>query len=291
MKVLYAARYARFDLLRAVCALAQQVTKWTRECDLKLYRLMCYIQGSLHIRMTGWVGDNPTDLSLHLFADADFAGCAKTSRSTSGAHLALLGPNTVWPITGQSKKQSCVSHSTPEAEIVAADHAVRTFGTPALDIWSLALGSDQIQIQFHEDNATACTVLKSGYSGAMRHIERNHGVKLRSLAERFCGPHFNLFYERSALMAADIYTKAFSGAPEWQCVLKLVNHLDPNLFWSGPGGSGKVHMPSEHRGGVKFSYFTPNPWHAQPDDRGLASQTSSAEGGDDVWYDAFHHGT
>jgi len=238
--------------------------------------------------MTGWIGDNAADLSLHLFADADFAGCAKTSRSTSGAHLALLGPNSVWPITGQSKKQSCVSHSTPEAEIVAADHAIRTFGTPAIDIWSLALGSNQLTIQFHEDNATACTVLKSGYSGAMRHIERNHGVKLRSLAERFRSPDFHLFYERSALMAADIYTKAFTGAPEWQCVMKLINHLDPSLFWSGPCGGGKVHMPSEHRGGVKFSYFTPNPWHAQPEDRGLASQ-ASAEGGD-VWYDAFHHG-
>ena len=62
MKVLYAARYARFDLLRAVCALAQQVTKWTRECDLKLYRLLCYIAGSLDIRMTGWVGDPPRRL-------------------------------------------------------------------------------------------------------------------------------------------------------------------------------------------------------------------------------------
>ena len=40
-------------------------------------------------------------------------------------------------------------------------------------------------IQFHEDNNTACIVLKSGYSGAMRGIGRNHGVKLRALAERF----------------------------------------------------------------------------------------------------------
>ena len=30
MKVLYAARYARFDLLRAVCYLAQYITKWDR---------------------------------------------------------------------------------------------------------------------------------------------------------------------------------------------------------------------------------------------------------------------
>ena len=53
MKILYAARYARFDLLRAVCVLAQHVSKWTRECDAKLYRLICYINSSYHIRMTG----------------------------------------------------------------------------------------------------------------------------------------------------------------------------------------------------------------------------------------------
>ena len=91
MKVLYAARYARFELLRAICALAQRVTKWDRECDMKLYRLMSYIQSSLHVRMTGWIGDDPSELSLHLFADADFAGCNKTSRSTSGTHLSVLG--------------------------------------------------------------------------------------------------------------------------------------------------------------------------------------------------------
>ena len=85
-------------------------------------------------------------------------------------------------------------------------------------------------IQFHEDNATAVIVLKSGYSGAMRHIERNHGIRLRASAERFASGEYQLFYERSALMAADIYTKAFTGAPEWQTACKLVNHLDPKLF-------------------------------------------------------------
>jgi len=93
MKVLYAARYARMGLLRAVCALAQQVTKWDRQCDMKLYRLMCYIHSSYHVRMTGWIGDPSSALTMHVLADADFAGCSKTSRSTSGAHLSVLGPN------------------------------------------------------------------------------------------------------------------------------------------------------------------------------------------------------
>ena len=41
MKILYAARMARFDLLRAVCHLACFITKWTPECDKRPHRLVC----------------------------------------------------------------------------------------------------------------------------------------------------------------------------------------------------------------------------------------------------------
>ena len=43
MKILYGARYARFDLLRSVNALACNVTKWTIHCDKALHRLISYI--------------------------------------------------------------------------------------------------------------------------------------------------------------------------------------------------------------------------------------------------------
>eukprot|EP00972_Heterocapsa_arctica_P034154 5027856-Heterocapsa_arctica.AAC.1 len=73
MKILYAARLARFDLLRAVCLLATCVTKWTSECDRKLHRLVYYIHSSKHLRMIGWVGDGLAAVQPHLYADADFA--------------------------------------------------------------------------------------------------------------------------------------------------------------------------------------------------------------------------
>ena len=109
MKCLYAARMARFDLLRAITHLACLITRWSSECDRKLYRLMCYIHSSLHIRMVGWVGDDSSHLQPHLFADADFAGCSATQRSTSSLHMCIRGPNTCFPISGQSKRQSCQS--------------------------------------------------------------------------------------------------------------------------------------------------------------------------------------
>ena len=83
MKILYAARLCRFDLLRAVCHLATFVTKWTSECDRKLHRLIGYIKATKHYRMVGWVGDELSCINPHWFADADFAGCRFTKRSTS----------------------------------------------------------------------------------------------------------------------------------------------------------------------------------------------------------------
>jgi hypothetical protein len=102
MTVLYAARDARLDLLRPICHLACHITRWTSDCDRKLHRLMCYIDSNYHVHMVGWVGDKPEDVQPFLFADADFAGCTATQRSTTGYDLAIRGPRTCFPITGVS---------------------------------------------------------------------------------------------------------------------------------------------------------------------------------------------
>ncbi len=89
MKVLYAARMARYDLLRAVNRLACSFTRWDQACDRRVHRLICYISATLDVKQYGWVGDGPNDLLLALYADADFAGCCWTRRSTSG-YFSLL---------------------------------------------------------------------------------------------------------------------------------------------------------------------------------------------------------
>eukprot|EP00969_Alexandrium_andersonii_P002013 89057-Alexandrium_andersonii.AAC.1 len=57
MKILWVARVARFDLLRAVGFLATKITKWSTKCDRQLARLVGYMQYSAKMRMIGWVGD------------------------------------------------------------------------------------------------------------------------------------------------------------------------------------------------------------------------------------------
>ena len=53
MKVLWAARLARPDLLRAVNHLARKVSKWTSTRDSMMSRLMGYTQATLHLEESG----------------------------------------------------------------------------------------------------------------------------------------------------------------------------------------------------------------------------------------------
>eukprot|EP00969_Alexandrium_andersonii_P013043 568927-Alexandrium_andersonii.AAC.1 len=47
----------------------------------------------------------------------------------------LVGPHSAFITSCLSKMQTSVSHSTPEAEIVALDTVVRTMALPARDLW------------------------------------------------------------------------------------------------------------------------------------------------------------
>ena len=153
----------------------------------------------------------------------------------------LSGSNTSFPMTGGSKKQSCVSHSTPEAEIVAADTAVRTVGIPALDLWDAVLGR-KTKLQFLEDNQTMITVCQTGKNQQMRHLGRTHGVQVASLHQCFKRPEIELLYITSNNQAADIFTKGFTDPVKWAEVMGLIQHVTPNIYWKSAvqetGGGG-----------------------------------------------------
>ena len=183
MKILYGARMARPDLLKATCRLATKVTKWTPQCDLELHRLVAYINSTLDHVLVGWCGDKIEDVELILYSDADFAGDA-TSKSTSGVFMEMRGPDTRFMISAISKTQSCVSHSTPEAEIVAADFALRSVGIPALILWDRVVGKES-KVIFMEDNEATIRICQSGKNPTMRHLGRTHRVSTSWLHERF----------------------------------------------------------------------------------------------------------
>ena len=72
---------------------------------------------------------------LGLFQDSDFAGDLEDSKSTSGKILCIFGSHTFDPTSWMCKKQTSVSHSAMESEIIALDAGLRMDGIPALDLW------------------------------------------------------------------------------------------------------------------------------------------------------------
>ena len=81
-----------------------------------------------------YVGDEFNRCTIALFADADYAGDKTNSWSTSGVFIAIVGPRTYVLIVAVSKKQTCTSHSTCEAEVVAFNTGLKA-ALPIMDLW------------------------------------------------------------------------------------------------------------------------------------------------------------
>ena len=61
----------------------------------------------------------------------------RISKSTSGGTLCIFGSHTFVPVSWMCKKQTSVSHSSTESEIISLDAGLRLDGIPALDLWDL----------------------------------------------------------------------------------------------------------------------------------------------------------
>ena len=83
------------------------------------------------------MGNRAQQCRLGLFQDSDFAGDLEDSKSTSGGTLCIFGSHTFVPISWMCKKQTSVSHSSTDSEIISLDAGLRLDGFPALDLWDL----------------------------------------------------------------------------------------------------------------------------------------------------------
>ena len=137
LKCLYLARIGRPDILWSVNKLARSITKWTKACDKRLNRLMSYIHHTCEYKQYCYVGNTAKQCRLGLFQDSDFAGDLEDSKSASGGTLCVFGSHTFVPISWMCKKQTSVSHSSTESEIISLDAGLRLDGIPALDLWDL----------------------------------------------------------------------------------------------------------------------------------------------------------
>ena len=137
LKCLYLERIGRPDFLWSVNKFARSITKWTKACDKRFNRLISYIHHTCEHRQYCHVGNTAKQCRLGLFQDSNFAGDLEDSKSTTGGTLFIFGSLTFLPISWMCKKQTSVSHSSTESEIISLDTGLRLDGLPALELWDL----------------------------------------------------------------------------------------------------------------------------------------------------------
>ncbi|GJV42246.1 retrovirus-related pol polyprotein from transposon TNT 1-94 [Tanacetum coccineum] len=103
---------SRPDIVFAVCMCARYQAKPTEMHLTAIKRIFRYLKGTIHMGL--WYPKD-SGFDLKAFADADYAGCHDTRRSTSGS-AQFLGHRLV---SWSSKKQKSTAISTTEAEYIA----------------------------------------------------------------------------------------------------------------------------------------------------------------------------
>ena len=137
LKCLYLARIGEFAILWSVNKFARSITKWTKACVKRLNRLVSYAHHTSEYKQHCHVGNTAKQCRLGLFQDSDFAGDLEDSKSTSGGTLCVFGSHIFIPKSWVCKKETSVSHSSTESEIISLDTGLRLDGLLALEFWDL----------------------------------------------------------------------------------------------------------------------------------------------------------
>ena len=262
LKALYAARVARPELLWAVNTLAREVTKWTKACDRRLHRLMSYMHFHKQDVLTAHAGDQISDCKIMMFADASFAGDLRDSKSTSGMYMAIAGPHTWVPLAWLCKKQTAVSHSSAEAEIIALDAGMRMEALPMMELWNTALDvfdppkdhhkpqplvprpprsiNDYLQqvdevppnarptsnrgvLIILEDNDSVIKMCLKQRIPRLKYVPRTHRVDLDALINQIAkDPQVIMRFVKTHQQAADIFTKGSFNEITWKRLQNLI---------------------------------------------------------------------
>ena len=97
------------------------------------------------------MGNTAKQCRLGLFQDSDFAGDLEDSKFTSGGTLCVFGSHTFVLISWMCKKQTSVSQSSTESDVISLDAGLRLDGIPALELCDLIVAVLGNTNQSHEE--------------------------------------------------------------------------------------------------------------------------------------------
>lgn len=219
-KLLYAAISTRPDIAYATQMLTRHMQKPLRRHVTAAERVLRYLAGTREKGLLFGRRHCPDgSVSVSAFADADWGSDRSNRKSVSGWIASVNGD----PVSWASKKQSCVSLSTCEAEIYAAGAAVQEL------LWLRGLLQELGVPQFDEsgdsrrdaaggaaavlygDNQSAIAVAKTGVK---RERTKHIDIRWHFITDEVARGHVNLQWIPTERQEADLLTKALH-APQF----------------------------------------------------------------------------
>lgn len=174
--IMYLMLGTRPDLAFSVGFSSRSLDKPTSDDVTRVKRMLRYIAGTIDVGIT--YSRKVSRRILECYSDADFGGCTKTGRSTSGVVVKYAGGVISW----LSKRQTMVATSTTEAEIVAANEAAKEV------IWLSRLFNEIVKLQcvpvLQVDNTAAVRLAENPeFHRRTKHIEMKHFFIREKVAE------------------------------------------------------------------------------------------------------------
>ena len=199
------------------------------------------------------MGNTAKQCRLGLFQDSDFAGDLEDSKFSSGGTLRVFGSHTFVPIRWMCKKQTAVSHSSRESEIISLDTGLELWdlivtvlgnisrildrsGKPESDVHKRHKSHKKIDVMkdidsvlsnvqsarqeallfVSEENEAVIKMIIKGRSPTMRTVSRTHRVPLDWLFDRInLDSKIQVKYIDTKNQLEDILTKGNFTRDEW----------------------------------------------------------------------------
>ncbi|KAA8497537.1 Retrovirus-related Pol polyprotein from transposon TNT 1-94 [Porphyridium purpureum] len=222
-QLMWLARAGRPDVAHAAAWIARHVDAWNDAAAMALDRTVRYLAWHTNLGIPFKRPQVTTKQGLAMaqvdaYSDADYAGCLKTRKSTSGFLVFARVGEVDYLIDWHSSRQRACSTSTKESELAALTHTVK------LGVMPILLLQEHMRKQAREschakpftpivrcDNEAAVASVKKGWSDKLLHMAKTHGVELAWLHE-LTEQAKNLLLMRVGTKqnTADMMTKALS---------------------------------------------------------------------------------
>ncbi|CAN1176981.1 Retrovirus-related Pol polyprotein from transposon TNT 1-94 [Linum perenne] len=209
--LIYLTTSTRSDLAYAVQAVSQFMSQPRKPHLVAVYRILRYLQGTRSVGIFLPAKGNP---SITAFADADYAGCVDTRRSTSGWIVKVGNACVSW----RCKKQDRVAKSSTEAEYRSMSEVCSEI------VWLIRLLTDlgvdvPLPATLYGDNTSAIQIASNPVlHDRTKHIE-THVHFIRDLIR---DGDIQVQYLNTENQIADLLTKAVCTSRHWYLAGKLM---------------------------------------------------------------------